>query len=182
MVIVKAKTKDILKTFKFLKASITDSKANSVLIEITVTNGKITFAIAGAIFSIAVNTVGTGKAIVSYLNFYTFLKSLKNKDFEIIIGEQIIQIGSFSFPAKTSFTENALLLRTIILPLNYTDNDLITLIADGYTKEEIEFNKLTKSIKDAKRRISRNVSKMKKPKVSKYLKYSIYSGLFEKGQ
>jgi len=44
-------------------------------------------------------------------------------------------------------------LRTIILPNNYSDLDLLLLKNEGYTEEELKFNNLLGVIEQAERRV-----------------------------
>lgn len=148
MVTISVKTKDLTQTLKYIKVAVGRSKKNNdIFCEITVTDGKVKFAVPGAIFPVECITQGTCKTAVHFLHFYRIIKDLKIKEVKIIITKDNIQIHNVTISANTTFFENDKILRTIQLPMNYNDTDLLRLLNEGYTKEELEFNKLTSKIK-----------------------------------
>jgi hypothetical protein len=150
MIIITAKTKELFQTLKYLKVAVGRSKKNNnVFCEITVTDGKLTFAVPGAIFPMVCITQGTCKTAVLFLHFFQIVKDLKVKDVKIIITKDSIQIQNVTISANSTFFENDKILRTIQLPMNYNDADLLKLLNEGYTMEELEFNNLTFKIYQA---------------------------------
>jgi hypothetical protein len=95
------------------------------------------------------------------LHFFDIIKSIKKSTVEIIIKENEISIDITTINAKTTFFENDRILRTIVLPMNYTDDDLIKLLKEGYTKEELSFNNFTKKINEALRRKEKEEEELK---------------------
>lgn len=77
----------------------------------------------------------------------------------MIIEDGEMSIGSLTVGAKTTFIEVERGLRTIDLPLNYTDLDLIFLKTGKYTKEELAFNNLNLIIELAERNLEKNIEK-----------------------
>ena len=72
--------------------------------------------------------------------------------------DRTIQIGITKFNAKTTFFENDKILRTIKLPMNYSDADLIRLAKENYTREELIFNNLLSLIEKAELKMEKDIS------------------------
>jgi hypothetical protein len=164
MVSITTTTKDLLNILKQLKAGIKGKtpKAMATTCEITVTDGKATFAVPGAIFTLECSTIGTCKAVLPFLHFFQVIKDLQVKDLEIIINKNDIKIHNVSFNIRTTFFETDRILRTIHLPINYKDKDILTLPKQGYTEEEIIFNKMLIKLEQAEERLISNISKAHK--------------------
>lgn len=161
IVMVRANTKKMIQTLRFVKVAIgkpTD-KNMAKSAEITVTDGKFTIAAPGAIFYLKCITHGTCKASVKFLHFLQIIKDLKSEETDITITEGNIKINGVTIPVKTTFFEDDNILRTIDLPLNYTEADLIRISHSGYTYEELEFNNLTSKIEVAKENLDDNTFK-----------------------
>ncbi|MBK8846141.1 MAG: hypothetical protein IPO27_05995 [Bacteroidetes bacterium] len=160
MVSFKSNQKKLLQTLKLIKAAIRCNKvaAQKIICDITVTDGLVQFAVPGAIFTLESKTIGTTKAAVYALHFIEIVKAEKGPDIEVIINDSKVTIGKITIPAKTTFFENDQILRTIQLPINYTDADLLRLSSEGYTWSELDFNNLTKSILMAEETLKRNLA------------------------
>jgi len=59
--------------------------------------------------------------------------------------------------AKSIFFENDEILRTIHLPINYKDMDLLRLETEGYTWQEVMFNNLGAQVISAEDNLKRNI-------------------------
>lgn len=160
MVSFNSNRKKLLHTLKLIKAAISSNKAaaKKVVCDITITDGMVQFAVPGAIFSQECKTIGTAKAAIHALHFIEIVKGETSLDIEIIINENKVTIGQVTISAKTTFFENDQILRTIELPINYTDADLLRLSSEGYNWSELEFNKLTKSILQAEENRRENLT------------------------
>src|ERR1035438_4764020 len=125
-VIIKTKTKDLLQILKMVKGAVRGKSARSLstTLEITVTDGKITLAVPGAIFTLECTTQGTCKATIPFNHFMQIVKDSKGADFEIIITKGEVKIQAITIKGKTTFFATDRILRTIHLPINYTDGDL----------------------------------------------------------
>jgi|ERR1017187_3122180 hypothetical protein len=158
-VIIKTKTKDLLQVLKMVKGAVRGKsvKALSTTCEITVTDGKATFAVPGAIFTLECITEGTCKATIPFNHFMQIIQDTKVSDFEIIITKGNMKIGNVTIHAQTTFFATDRILRTIHLPINYTDGDLLRLSEEGYTWEELKFNKLTAQIHQAEENLQSNI-------------------------
>ena len=154
-------TKLLIQTLKHLKAALPNnkSKAFNVTIEITIIDNYVTFAVPGATFSTESKTKGTCKTTISFLHFYQIIKDLKTKEIEIEINNQDMTIGNVIATVNTTFFEDDKILRTIDLPMNYTDADILKLMNEGYTWDEIEFNKLANQFIKANEKMKDNLFK-----------------------
>lgn len=183
-----ADTKKLIHTLRQVEAAVgkRSKKAISVSAEITVTNEKITFAVPGAIFSTKCITQGTCKASVPFLHVFQIIKDFKSKNTEIAIYKESLKINGVTISVRTTFFEDDNILKTIDLPINYTDGDLIRLYdSGGYTYDEIEFNNLQSKIDLALENLDINFGKAYEL-LEQYgvdyreLKEMLYSKLFSK--
>lgn len=160
-VTVRANTKKLIQTLKFVKVAIGKPSLKNIVksAEITITDGKFTVAAPGAIFYLDCISQGTCKASVLFLHFMQIVKDLKSEETNITISKGSLKINSVTIPVKTTFFEDDNILRTIDLPLNYTESDLIRLDDSKYTSEEIEFNNLDAKIERAHRNLEDNIWK-----------------------
>ena len=151
IVTVLANTNKLIQTLRHVRGAVGKGSKRTMALnaEITVTDGKFTIAVPGAIFSSDCTTKGTCKFIVSLLHFSQITKDSKTKETEITITDGTLKINSVTISVKTTFIEDDSILRTIDLPINYTEADLIRLSHNGYTYEELEFNNLHFKINDA---------------------------------
>ena len=187
IVTVRANTKKLIQTLRTVKAAIgkMSAKTKAVSAEITVTDGKITFAVPGAVFPLECISQGVCKASVPFLHVVQIIKDSRVKETQILITEESLTINNVSISVKTTFFEDDSILRTIDLPINYTEADLIRLNNKGYTYEELEFNNLHSKIDDAYYNLDDNIFKAYKL-LSQYgidfsaLKEMVHDKLFAK--
>jgi|ERR1017187_10331322 hypothetical protein len=102
MVSIKTTTKDLLNTLMFVKSAVRgkSKKAFATTCEITVTDGKATFAVPGAVFTLECTTIGTCKAVVPFLYFLQIVKDLNIKDVEISINKNDLKIHNLTINIK----------------------------------------------------------------------------------
>ncbi len=160
MVTFTANRAKLVQTLKQVNAAIgkTNAKKLATTGELTVIDGKVTFAIPGAIFTLECITQGTCKATFLFVHFSQIITDSKPTETEVIITDGKIKINSVTISAKTTFFETDRILRTIHLPMNYTDADLLRLTTQGYTWEELDFNKLIPSITIAEEKLKTNIN------------------------
>lgn len=161
MLIFKTKSKDLLKTLKHIKA-VVPSKGKRALVtalEITLTDNKATFAVPGAIFHLECSIKGACKATVPFWHFYRIIKDIQTKEIEIVIDHGCLKINAFTFKCATTFFETDNILRTIQLNANYTEMDLLHLLKEEYTWDELEFNNLNSLIFKAQANLNVNMEK-----------------------
>ena len=160
MVRVNTTKKELLDTLKLVKRAIRGRSAQALATtgEITVIAGEISITVPGAIFSLRCKTEGTCKATLRFLHFMQIIKDLRSDQVELIIKKDSMQIDTLSFPVQTTFFENDSILRSIDLPINFTEADILKLESKGYTWEEIEFNKLDAQVELAEENLRKNLS------------------------
>jgi len=138
------------------------TRANKqTVVELTITDGKLTIVIPGAKFELDCETKSTAKASLGFFYFKDIVETSKGLSFEAIIYDNAIKIGLASFKAQTTFFEDDSILRSIKLPINCTDWHLLQMNNKGYTIEELCFNNLEFEIYNAKNRLEYNISKAK---------------------
>lgn len=151
--------KDLIKTLNSLKAILKGpiKKYLSVICEITVIDGKVKFAIPGCLFELECETEGTAKAAIPFLYFYEIVKAHSKENIKFEIYESNMKCGNIKFKADTWFFPNDKILRTLDIPMNYKDLDLLKLRHQNYTEEELQFNKITRKIDEAEERLKTNL-------------------------
>ena len=162
MVTITIPTKLLYQTLRHLKVAIPRpySKNRNYVCEITVVTGKVTITLPGATFNVECETIGTCKATFSFLYFMSIINSIKDKITQIRISDGEMTINEkTTIDIKTTFFEDDKILRTIKMPMNFTDAELLRLEHEGYTWDEVSFNKLTKRIAIAERKLKDNLFK-----------------------
>ena len=138
------------------------TRANKqTVVELTITDDKLTIVIPGAKFELDCETKSTAKASLGFFYFKDIVETSKGLSFEAIINDNTIKIGLARFKAQTTFFEDDSILRSIKLPINYTDWHILQMDNKGYTIEELRFNNLEFEIYHAKNRLEYNISKAK---------------------
>lgn len=110
--------------------------------ELTIIKDQVTLNTPWAQFSLDAETIGTAKATFPLLDISNVVKTFSSVKLILTVTENIIQFGSFSVKSNTCFFEDDKILRSIVLPVNNNESDLVRLLNGRYTKEELEFNKL----------------------------------------
>ncbi len=143
---------------KFRAAKGKRAKELKIICEITVTDGKITIVLPGIELYIPCKTTGGGaKIAVKYFYFLDVVKGITDKEPEFIVTQGTITVGILTFHCQTWFFPNDRILRSIQLPINYSDIDLLNLRNGKYTNEELEFNKMTFKIERAEENLKSNI-------------------------
>ncbi|CAM3774347.1 hypothetical protein FLGE108171_14560 [Flavobacterium gelidilacus] len=156
----KSKLKNELANMRKAYRAISKRTASRVL-EMTITDNLLTLVIPGAKLEVPCETFSTAKATIDFLYFYDIIKTWEGLLIEINFIEDEMQIGKTKIKVQTTFFENDSILRSIKLPLNYTDWHLLKLEQRGYTIEELRFNKLNGEVENAHHRLKYNVSYIK---------------------
>lgn len=127
--------------------------------ELTLIDRMVSFNVPGCTFGLEVATKGTAKASFELETFKDVIKTFTQKELIIEIKQGHIVVNNFSFSANTSFFEDDKILRSFVLPMNYSEMDLISISASGkYTSEELHFNKLFILVTQAERRLRNNIN------------------------
>lgn len=156
------KTKLLKELKNIAKALGRMSKANKLTVaELTITDGTLTIVIPGAKFELDCETKSTAKATLDFFYFKDIIETSKGANIEALINDNTIKIGITCYKAQTTFFEDDSILRSIKLPINYTDWHLLKMKNSGYTIEELRFNSLEFKIYHAENRLKYNLSKAK---------------------
>jgi hypothetical protein len=135
------------------------NKKYAPVLEITITDSLMTLVIPGIKLEIPCKTNSTVKATLNFNYFSDIVKTWKDLIIECTITDNQMQFGVTKITVQTTFFENDSILRSIKLPINYTDYHLLQLEQRGFTIEELQFNKIEYEIYCAKRRLTRNINK-----------------------
>jgi hypothetical protein len=132
---------------------------NSGVLEMTITDGKLTLIVPGAKHELDCETISSAKVSISLFYYLDIIKSQRETTIHCIITDNTIEVKGLLVSAQTTFFETDRILRSIKMPLNYTDFHLLKLEKEGYTEEEIEFNDLNFDIRRAKKTLAKNILK-----------------------
>ncbi len=124
-------------------------KKNSVL-DVTLLDSYIQLVIPGAELKLRAVTQGSGRFSIRLWYFTSFIRDDRKKEILCYLDENRLTNGNRTIAAQTTFFESDAVLRTIDLPANYTQMDLMRVALSGrYTPEEIAFSKLDTATKQA---------------------------------
>lgn len=129
----------------------------SVVLELTVTDNKLTLVVPGAKYVLDCETKSTAKATIGLIYYLDIIKSQKGTLIECIITDGTIEINKLFINVQTTFFETDSILRSIKMPINYSDLHLLKLEKDGFTEEEIRFNELSSEVYYAKKALTSNI-------------------------
>ncbi|MBL0056263.1 MAG: hypothetical protein IPP31_08710 [Chitinophagaceae bacterium] len=130
-------------------------------LEVTLIDGYLQMAIPGIQLNINAATKGSAKFTVRLWYFADIIKAEQDNTLHFELTENRLGLRTLSFPVMTTFFENDSILRSINLPLNYTDMDLAKLLLSGkYTDEEIIFNNLDNEATNTMRKVKADISKI----------------------
>ncbi len=150
----------LMGAFRRLGAAVKKQKKfykDLTVIELTVTNGLLTLAVPGVIVSKECTTSGTCKASLRYNYFYQLIEDSANKIITIIVTEGEMNLNGVCKQVNTTFFEDDSILRTVNLPVNYKDIDLLRLPHEGFTIEELRFNLLALPLMKAEKKLKDNI-------------------------
>jgi len=160
MVTFKIDTKELKSTLKKMKLAFsgqTTKMRKKAVCEITIKSRQIEIVVTGIQYLVPAESSGAAKMVVQFFPFLKLLDSYPESILKFKVSNGMVEVGTFSFPAKTTFIENDTILRSIVLPLNYNDKDLLQLLIKGYTKEELEFNHISPAIEKARNELISNI-------------------------
>ena len=145
---------------KLIKAGLGRGKrSKTVTCELTFKDNKIEVAVPGAKFNIESAGIGAAKVSLPFFYLYDIIEKSSKQLLEISIEKDQMTINSLTIGVSTTFFEDDRILRTINIPLNYSDKDLLLLKKGRYTHEELEFNKLISKIEVAEINLEKNLEK-----------------------
>lgn len=152
---------ELLKVLKQMQRIEKSAKKKLSTLEVTIIDNYLQLAIPGIQLNINAATKGSAKFSVRLWYFADIIKTEQDSTLHFELTENHLALRLLSFPVMTTFFETDRILRSINLPLNYTDMDLAKLLLSGkYTDEEVSFNNLDAEAADAMRRVKANISKI----------------------
>ena len=173
----------IYSVLRLIKAGLGKGKRSKVTTcELTFTDNKIEVTVPGAQFTIESRGIGAAKVTLPFFYLYDIIEKSDKPVLEVSLGKNQMTINSLTIGVTTTFFEDDRILRTIDIPLNYSDKDLLLLKKSKYTQEELAFNKLIPEIEEAERNLERNIEKayqilklygIKKPEIKSLVSKSI---------
>ena len=111
------------------------------------------------VYELNCKTQGVGKATIPFVYIFEIIKDEKSTIVNIEIKEDCMYIGNLKIQLNTCLIKDDSILRTIRLPANYTEIDLAKLAHQGYTVEELDFNRLIPQIIQAQKNINTKITK-----------------------
>ncbi|RYY50605.1 MAG: hypothetical protein EOO06_03355 [Chitinophagaceae bacterium] len=128
--------------------------------EVVLFDGYIKLVVPGAEQMVQAITEGNARFSMLLWYFADLIQAQKERTIKIELKSNEISVGGITITTPVTFYETDRILRSINLPVNYTDRDLVRLyLSEKYTYEEIQFNKLDKRIKETMDQFNTNVDK-----------------------
>lgn len=124
-------------------------KKKIVYCEVTVKTDGLEIQAPGIFLQVEASASGPCKFTVAYLIFSKIVSSYKTETLKFTVKKGRIHIENLSFSVDTTFFRDDNILRSIQLPINYDEADLLTLNHVDYSPEEIHFNKMDLPIEHA---------------------------------
>ena len=157
------KTCDLLEVLKFLKRVVPKTVIGKLYCcEITIKTNEVIFVAIGVTRILYCHAAGPAKVSIPFLYLYDIVKRIRTFSTEIVIGEGVITISKVTVNAKTFFFKDDTILRSVNLPINYSENDILRL-PEKHTSEELAFNNLDDLIRVTKSKIEKEKPKIKNP-------------------
>lgn len=157
----KTELASLLKQIRVVKSS---SRSKLSTCEFTLTDKLVSFVAPGVKLSMPVLTsVGTAKATFELNTFIKLVNTYAIDNITIEIHQGYFLVEKFKVPSSVTFIEDDKILRSIDLPLNYTEFDLLLISRDKrYTQQELDFNKLTRLISETEKKLADIFDNMEK--------------------
>jgi hypothetical protein len=152
---------ELLKILKQMQRVEKSAKKKLSTLEVTIIDNYLQLAIPGVQLNINAATKGSAKFTVRLWYFADIIKAEHDNTLHFDLTENWLSLRTLSFPVLTTFFETDNILRSINLPLNYTDMDLAKMFLSGkYTDEEIVFNNLDKEAIKTMNKVKADISKI----------------------
>ena len=158
----KSHWKKVLKQLKTGYKSGNQRKLNQQC-EITIfSDNHLEFVTAGISVKLECTTTGTVRFIAQMDYLAELIENVRSKEVTIIVNGSEITVGHISFSTSVTYFNDDSILRTKQVPMNYDDCWSLKLLTEGYTEEEILFNRVYVQIEQALERLENNISKDRK--------------------
>ena len=156
----KVRTKELMAVLKKFKTLEKAGKKKESVLEVTVSNYGLKLVIPGIEMPVSASTMGAAKFVIRLWYFSAIVTAEKDEVLVFGLKEGQLSLRNFTWTVPTTFFDDDRILRSISLPLNYTWQDVARLYLSGkYTKEEIEFNKLTAEVTKAIKKLNADIDK-----------------------
>lgn len=144
-----------------IKRSIKNTRRKKTVLEVTITDSCLQLLVPGIQLQITAATQGAAKFTVLLDYFLEIVKAEKHGTLDFTLFECSLNLRVFTFSVQTTFFEDDKNLRSINLPINYTDKDIVRLyLSEKYTIEEITFNKLNERVEQAMFNTKKDINKI----------------------
>lgn len=152
------------KTLKQLNTYLPNKKGrNRATCELTIIKDHISLTVPGSTLALEVETCGAAKATFDLFKVIDIVKMFTEKELTISVSKEHVNINSFSFRTMTTLFEDDRILRSVVLPVNYSDIDLVSISASKlYTEEELKFNNLWILVNQAETRLRSRINAAKR--------------------
>lgn len=152
---------ELLNVLKQMQRVEKSAKKKLSTLEVTIIDNYLQLAIPGIQLNINAATKGSAKFSVRLWYFAYIIKTEQDNTLHFDLTENRLSLKTLSFPVMTTFFKTDSILRSINLPLNFTDMDLAKLfLTDKYTDEEIVFNNFDKEAVKTIRKVQADISKI----------------------
>lgn len=152
---------ELLNVLKQMQRVEKSAKKKLSTLEVTIIDNYLQLAIPGIQLNINAATKGSAKFSVRLWYFAYIIKTEQDNTLHFDLTENRLSLKTLSFPVMTTFFKTDSILRSINLPLNFTDMDLAKLfLTDKYTDEEIVFNNFDKEVVKTIRKVQADISKI----------------------
>lgn len=104
-------------------------------------------------------TTGTVRFIAQTDYLAELIENVKSKEVAITVDGSEITVGHISFTTSVTYFKDDSILRSIKVPINYDDYWTLKLLSEGYTEQELLFNRVYIRIELALHRLEGNILK-----------------------
>jgi hypothetical protein len=160
MVTFTIENKELSKVLKQTRAIYKAGKTrrNALSCEVTVLKDSVEIVSPGIGFRLDALTNGICKFSLPLRFFDNLIDTFKDRALIFKVSEEQLEVENFSCKVKTIFFQDDSVLRSIQLPINFTDADLIVIGSKRiYTEEELEFNEMHGVISNAQASLKDNI-------------------------
>lgn len=153
--------RQLLNTLKQLKKLEKSGRKNDSTLEITIFDGYIRLNIPGIELIVQAFTKGSAKFTIRLWYITDVVNAETDKELNFTLLENELKLRGFTFAVQSTFFDTDSILRSINLPVNYTQYDLAKLYFSGkYTQEEIIFNNMDKLVPNALDTLEKDINKI----------------------
>lgn len=156
-------TQELKRVLRILKSSFKNQTQQLLpYCEITIKTEKIEIAVAGFKHVVDCEAWGPARFVIGFEHFRHLVNDRPLMKTKVIVGDDFMTINeTVSVTVQTWYFKNDTILRTIDMPVNYDTVDILKM-AERYTKEEIEFNKLNGEYIKAHNDLYERIEKIKR--------------------